>query len=95
MADITKLKPKASDKGAPPPTELGDGKGRPPMETNENLSAQPREVLVKKTKMEFSVPADMADAFSLAAGQRFGFKKGSKSELFIAMWKEYKDLQVG
>ena len=26
----------------------------------------------------------------MEAGRRFGFKKGSKSDLFIAMWEEYK-----
>ena len=91
MADITKLKPKASDKGAPPQLEVRVGKGRPPKDTNDNLSALPRASPAKKIKIEFSVPEDIANAFSLAAGQRFGFKKGSKSELFIAMWNEHQE----
>ena len=95
MTDVTKLKP--ADKGAPPPVETKAGKGRPPPpnETNDNLNDPPREAPVKKTKIEFSVPEAMANAFSQEAGQRFGFKKGSKSDLFIAMWQEYQELNAG
>ena len=95
MADLTKLKP--ADKGAPPTVETKSGKEKsaPPTETNDNLNKPPREDPVKKTKIEFSVPEAMANAFSQEAGQRFGFKKGSKSDLFIAMWQEYQDLKAG
>lgn len=93
MTDVTKLKP--ADKGAPPPVETKTTKGKPPSETNDNLNEPPREAPVKKTKIEFSVPETMANAFSQEAGQRFGFKKGSKSDLFIAMWQEYQDLKAG
>ncbi|MCU7879195.1 MAG: hypothetical protein KZQ66_17260 [Candidatus Thiodiazotropha sp. (ex Lucinoma aequizonata)] len=93
MADLTKLKP--ADKGAPPPVETKTTKGKPPSETNDNLNKPPREAPVKKTKIEFSVPETMANAFSQEAGHRFGFKKGSKSDLFIAMWQEYQDLKAG
>ena len=96
MADLTKLKSHA-DKGAPPKIETKDAKGKPPppSETNDNLTKPPREAPVKKTKIEFSVPEHMANDFSQEAGQRFGFKKGSKSDLFIAMWQEYVDRKAG
>jgi len=95
MADLTKLKTKA-DKGTPPPVEAKRDKGRPPpSETNDNLNDPPREAPVKKIKIEFSVPEHMAQDFSQEAGQRFGFKKGSKSDLFIAMWQEYQDRKSG
>jgi len=81
MASVTKLKTKPR----------GKGKGEPPSirVTNENLKTGTKPI--KKGKIEFSVPEDMLDEFSLAAGSRFGFKKGCKSELFIAMWEEYKE----
>lgn len=94
MADLTKLKTHA-DKGAPPTVEAKREKGSPPSETNDNLNKPPREAPVKKTKIEFSVPEHLAHAFSQEAGDRFGFKKGSKSDLFIAMWQEYQDRKAG
>ena len=95
MVDITKLKSKA-DKGAPPPPEqLRTVKGSPPRETppretNENLSDSLRERPVAKAKIEFSVPEGLLNEFAQEAGRRFGFKKGSKSNLFVALWEEYK-----
>lgn len=90
MADITKLKSKA-DKGAPPPPEqLRTVKGSPPREINENLSDSLRERPVAKAKIEFSVPEGLLNEFAQEAGRRFGFKKGSKSNLFVALWEEYK-----
>ena len=90
MADITRLKSKA-DKGTPPaPEPARPAKGSPPRATNENLSENPREKPVTKAKIEFSVPEGMLDDFAQEAGRRFGFKKGSKSELFVALWEEYK-----
>lgn len=96
MADVNKLKSHA-DKGAPPPVQAKETKARrtPPTETNTNLKQPPREGKVKKTKIEFSVPEAMANEFSQEAGQRFGFKKGSKSDLFIAMWQEYAERKAG
>ncbi len=96
MADVKKLKSHA-DKGAPPVIEVKDSKGKPPppSETNDNLNKPPREAPVKKTKIEFSVPEHMATEFSQEAGNRFGFKKGSKSDLFIAMFQEYQDQKAG
>ena len=86
MADLTKLKPKAG-KGTPPAPEV----------TNTNLKEPPREAptKVKKTKIEFSVPEHVAAEFSQEAGQRFGFKKGSKSDMFLAMFQEYQDRKAG
>lgn len=80
MANIAKLKPKTG-KGTPPAPEY----------TNNNLQTQPREKSEKKTVMQFSIPEIIQSEFSTEAGQRFGFKKGSKSDLFIAMWEAYKN----
>lgn len=80
MANISKLKPKAG-KGTPPPPE----------KTNNNLQTPPREKTEQKTVMQFSIPETIQKEFSTEAGQRFGFKKGSKSDLFIAMWEAYKN----
>ncbi len=78
MADISKLKDKAG-KGTPPALQV----------TNTNLRTPPRDKTAKKAKIEFSVPENILDEFALEAGKRFGFKKGSKSDLFVAMWDEY------
>lgn len=84
MADIAKLKP-AAGKGTPPAPEV----------TNTNLKTSPREKPEKKGKIEFSVPENILDEFAQEAGKRFGFRKGSKSDLFIAMWDEYKSRITG
>ena len=80
MANVAKLKAKPKNQS----------KGEPPKATNRNLEQVARESPAKKGKIEFSVPFDVLDEFAQAAGQRFGFKKGSKSDLFLAMWEEYK-----
>ena len=41
-------------------------------------------------KIVFSVPSDMIDEFSEEAARNFGFKKGSKSKMFINMWNYWK-----
>ena len=90
MADISKLK-KAANKGTPPTVDIKRNKGKPPPteQTNDNLNKPPQDGSVKKAKIEFSVPEYLLDAFAQEAGKRFGFKKGSKSDLFMAMWDEY------
>ena len=92
MADFGKLKRQA-DKGAPPaPDSSPMRKGAPPPQerTNDNLNKPPRGASRTKGKIEFSMPKELLEEFALEAGRRCGFKKGSKSDLFIAMWEEYK-----
>lgn len=88
MADFTKLKPKAGDKGEPPPVDA----------TNNNLQTPPRSKMQPKGKaarsvpmgkIQFSVPQSEIEAFSKEAGKQFGFKKGSKSDLFSAMLEHW------
>ena len=80
MADLEKLKAKTAGRGIPPGPDI----------TNTNLRTHPRGKPVKKGKIQFSVPESLLDEFAQEAGRRFGFKKGSKSNLFLAMWEEYK-----
>ena len=80
MADLTKLKAKSTGRGIPPAPDV----------TNTNLRTRQREKPTQKGKIEFSVPEPLLDEFAQEAGRRFGFKKGSKSNLFLAMWEEYK-----
>jgi hypothetical protein len=77
MANLGRLKTKAANKGTPPQA------------TNRNLKTQPREKPVPTRKIEFSVPETVFDDFSEASFKRFGFKKGAKSKLFLAMWEEF------
>ena len=80
MADLAKLKAKTAGRGIPPAPDA----------TNTNLRTPPREKPAQKGKIEFSVPEPLLDEFAQEAGRRFGFKKGSKSHLFLAIWEEYK-----
>ena len=84
MADLGKLKRRA-DKGAPPAPER----------TNTNLRKPARGGRQSKAYLQFSVPEELRDEFAMEAGRKFGFKKGSKSTLFIAMWEDYKGRQSG
>lgn len=81
MVDVAKLKARSGGKGTPPAPDV----------TNSNLKTPAREKPVRKAKIEFSVPEHILDDFAKEAGERFGFKKGSKSDLFIAMWNEYQE----
>lgn len=85
MTNLAKLQSKRVQKGTPPAVDV----------TNSNLTRPPRDKPGKKAKIEFSVPEYILDDFAKEAGERFGFKKGSKSDLFIAMWDEYKDRKTG
>jgi len=66
-------------------------KGQPPRrETNPNLiQANPRSRRSKNKPLQLMVPPEVFLEFSARAGQEFGFTKGSKSRLFLAMWKKY------
>ncbi len=79
MVDLAKLKAKTVGRGIPPAPDV----------TNTNLRTPPRGKPAQKGKIEFSVPEPLLDEFAQEAGRRFGFKKGSKSNLFLAMWEEY------
>lgn len=84
MASINKLKKgKAASKPA--------NKGEPPAptETTENLKQIPREISEGKRNLNLSIFESIADEFDQEAYQRFGFKKGAKSDMFVALWKEY------
>jgi hypothetical protein len=38
------------------------------------------------------VPPEVFEAFSARAGEEFGFSKGAKSQLFLAMWEAYRSM---
>ena len=66
-------------------------KGTPPKrEMTENpIAADPRPPEGKNKPLQLMVPPDVFDAFSARAGEEFGFTKGAKSRLFLAMWEAY------
>ena len=68
-------------KGTPPPRSK---KPRSPIDTD------PRPAEGKNRALQLMVPPDVFIAFSARAGQEFGFTKGAKSRLFLAMWDLYK-----
>ena len=43
----------------------------------------------KTVPIQVWVRPSIAEAFGERAGVDFGFKKGSKSQLFLAMWERY------
>ena len=67
-------------------------KGTPPRRetTTENpIAADPRPPEGKNKPLQLMVPPDVFDAFSARAGEEFGFIKGAKSRLFLAIWEAY------
>lgn len=78
MANTSLLK-----KGAPPPREKA---------TN-IIEADPRKSEAKNKPLQVMIPPEVFDAFSARAGETFGFSKGSKSQLFMAMWESYNSMK--
>ena len=68
-------------------------KGIPPRrETTANpIATDPRPPEGKNKPLQLMVPPDVFDAF---AGEEFGFTKGAKSRLFLAMWEAYSSTQA-
>ena len=66
-------------------------KGNPPRrETNKSsIDADPRPPEGKNKPLQLMVPPDVFRAFSARAGEEFGFTKGAKSRLFLAIWDAY------
>ncbi|NCC23494.1 MAG: hypothetical protein EOM26_13760 [Alphaproteobacteria bacterium] len=69
----------ALKKGSPPPRE----------KTADVIKQDPRPTEGRNKPLQIMVPPEVFDAFSQRAGQEFGFTKGSKSQLFLAMWQAY------
>lgn len=67
-------------KGAPPPRQG----------TSSVIAADPRVPEGKNKALQLMVPPDVFLEFSARAGEEFGFTKGAKSRLFLAMWNAYK-----
>ena len=62
----------------------------PPREKNRNsIQTDPRPTEGKNKPLQLMVPPEVFLAFSARAGEEFGFKKGAKSRLFLAMWEAY------
>ena len=70
-------------------------KGVPPRrETSLNLTqTDPRPLEGKNRPLQLQVPQDVFLAFSAKAGEEFGFTKGAKSRLFLAMWEAYVSME--
>ncbi len=66
-------------------------KGAPPPRTKAPnvIKADPRPSDSKNKPLQVMVPPQVFEAFSQRAGEEFGFAKGAKSQLFLAMWEEY------
>lgn len=66
-------------------------KGAPParQSTTSVIAADPRPTEGKNKPLQIMVPPEIFDAFSKRAGEDFGFRKGSKKELFLTMWEKY------
>ena len=66
-------------------------KGSPPRRetTKSPIDADPRPPEGKNKPLQLMVPPDVFEAFSARAGEEFGFTKGAKSRLFLALWEAY------
>ncbi len=78
MANTAALK-----KGAPPPREKAANV----------ITADPRPAEGKNRPLQVMIPPEVFEAFSAQAGAEFGFSKGAKSQLFMAMWDAYKSMK--
>ncbi len=69
-------------------------KGVPPQRQEEKsiIKTDPRPTEGKNRPLQVMVPPEIFNAFSAQAGKEFGFTKGAKSQLFLAMWHKYHDL---
>ena len=68
-------------------------KGDPPARTKKarnSIDTDSKPAEGKNRALQLMVPPDVFVAFSARAGQEFGFTKGAKSRLFLAMWDSYK-----
>lgn len=74
MANTSSLK-----KGAPPPRQ-------PAVSI---IDADPRRDDGRKQPLQVKIPVEVHSAFSVRAGEEFGFTSGSKTKLFLAMWEAY------
>lgn len=79
MANTSMLK-----KGAPPPREKAEN----------IIQADPRPSEGKNKPLQVMVPPEVFAAFSARAGQEFGYSKGAKSQLFLAMWETYRSMNT-
>lgn len=70
-------------------------KGAPPQraKTTNVIQADPRKFEGKNKPLQVMIPPEVFDAFSAKAGETFGYSKGSKSQLFMAMWENYKSMK--
>lgn len=76
--------------------KTGKASGPPPADAApKNLDLPARDKKEAKGKIEFSVPEWLIEDFSAEAARRFGFKKGSKSLMFMQLWEEYNSRDSG
>ena len=71
--------------------KLMSGKGTPPalVEAPRNTARPAREKEEDTRPLQFRVPEFVFEAFSREAGEKYGFKKGAKTDLFLKMWEAY------
>lgn len=78
MTDTSKLK-----KGVPSPRKPGD----------RELGTDPRLQENRNQPLQVMVPPDVFEAFGKEAGRVFGHRKGSKSEMFLELWRLYRSME--
>ena len=69
-------------------------KGAPPARERARLApsvieADPRKEEGRKQPLQVKIPPEVHAAFSVRAGEEFGFTGGAKTKLFLAMWEAY------
>ena len=68
-------------------------KGMPPARIGKPnvIAKDPRAKETKNKPLQIMLPPEIFEAFSAQAGQEFGYRKGAKKELFLAMWEAYRN----
>ena len=61
-------------------------------EKSKNIIDNNISVKDKKLPLQVMVSEELFEEFSTLAGQKFGFKKGAKSKLFLELWNAYNSM---
>jgi hypothetical protein len=65
-------------------------KGNPPQRyVTPNVIGETRTPHKDKKALQLTIDAQTFEDFSRQAGQEFGFSKGSKSKLFLKIWRAF------
>ena len=88
MSTTFKKKTKADTSTPPAPKAATGNLDREPTHVEADEGAVPEEVTIA---LQYKVPESVFTAVSRMACERFGYKKGAKTQMFLDMWRVYQE----